>query len=43
VGNIVIRRPGSGGGENAPPVIIQGDCLQEDNRLGRSQLDGCSS
>lgn len=24
VGNIVIRRPGSGGGENAPPVIVQG-------------------
>ncbi|KAI3439136.1 hypothetical protein D9Q98_001544 [Chlorella vulgaris] len=24
VGNIVIRRPGSGGGEGAPPVIIQG-------------------
>ena len=24
VGNIVIRRPGSGGGEDAPPVIVQG-------------------
>lgn len=24
VGNIVIRRPGSGGGEAAPPVIVQG-------------------
>lgn len=23
VGNLVIRRPGSGGGENAPPVVIQ--------------------
>ncbi len=24
VGNIVILRPGSGGGESAPPVIVQG-------------------
>lgn len=24
VGNLVIRRPGSGGGEAAPPVIVQG-------------------
>ncbi|GAB4815754.1 hypothetical protein N2152v2_002800 [Parachlorella kessleri] len=24
VGNIVIKRPGSGGGEQAPPVVIQG-------------------
>jgi dipeptidase D len=24
VGNIVIRRPGSGGGQDAPPVVIQG-------------------
>ena len=33
VGNLVIRRPGSGGGENAPPVIIQGhiDMVTEKN------------
>lgn len=33
VGNVVIRRPGSGGGENAPPVIIQGhvDMVTEKN------------
>lgn len=33
VGNIVIRRPGSGGGEAAPPVIVQGhvDMVTEKN------------
>ena len=33
VGNLVIRRPGTGGGENAPPVIIQGhvDMVTEKN------------
>lgn len=25
-GNLVIKRPGSGGGEAAPPVVIQGGC-----------------
>jgi dipeptidase D len=33
VGNLVIRRPGTGGGESAPPVIIQGhiDMVTEKN------------
>mmetsp|Transcript_40968 Transcript_40968/g.87273 ORF Transcript_40968/g.87273 Transcript_40968/m.87273 type:complete len:149 (+) Transcript_40968:165-611(+) len=33
-GNIVVFRPGSGGGENAPPVIIQGhvDMVTEKNQ-----------
>jgi len=33
VGNIVIRRPGTGGGENAPAVIVQGhvDMVTEKN------------
>uniref|UniRef100_A0A7S2U1B6 Peptidase M20 dimerisation domain-containing protein n=1 Tax=Lotharella oceanica TaxID=641309 RepID=A0A7S2U1B6_9EUKA len=33
VGNMVIRRPGSSGGENAPPIVIQGhvDMVTEKN------------
>ena len=35
VGNIVIRRPGSGGGEDAPPVIVQGGSLGRCENAGR--------
>lgn len=37
MGNIVIRRAGSGGGEAAPPVIIQGGCLHEAFAKGYSR------
>ena len=40
MGNIVIRRPGSGGGEAAPPVIVQGALL---GQLGWLGCGGCGS
>lgn len=40
VGNIVIRRPGSGGGEAAPPVIVQGG---QGRTSGRCQAQLCTA